>query len=44
MPVLETKLNPRSDDFRAASDVMRTLVADLKSKVAQRLRRGWLGG
>jgi 3-methylcrotonyl-CoA carboxylase beta subunit len=33
--ILDTKLNPRSDDFRAAADHMRALVADLKAKVAQ---------
>jgi 3-methylcrotonyl-CoA carboxylase beta subunit len=35
MTVLETKLNPRSDDFRAASEAMRALVQDLKAKVAK---------
>ncbi|MCE2971454.1 MAG: methylcrotonoyl-CoA carboxylase [Burkholderiales bacterium] len=35
MTILDTKLNPRSDDFRAASDAMRALVADLKAKVAK---------
>src|SRR5882724_2380981 len=35
MAVLESKLNPRSDDFRAANDAMRALVADLKAKVAK---------
>ncbi len=33
--ILDTKLNPRSDDFRTAADHMRALVADLKAKVAQ---------
>src|SRR5215467_1098246 len=35
MPVLESKLNPRSDEFRTASDAMRALVQDLKGKVAK---------
>ena len=35
MPVLETKLNPRADEFRTASETMRTLVQDLKTKVAK---------
>jgi 3-methylcrotonyl-CoA carboxylase beta subunit len=35
MTVLASKLNPRSDDFRAASESMRALVADLKAKVAK---------
>ncbi|HXF46823.1 MAG TPA: carboxyl transferase domain-containing protein [Burkholderiaceae bacterium] len=35
MPILETRLNPRADDFRAAAEHMRALVADLKSKVAK---------
>ncbi|MFN9209342.1 MAG: carboxyl transferase domain-containing protein [Betaproteobacteria bacterium] len=35
MTILDTQLNPRSDDFRAASDAMRALVADLKAKVAK---------
>jgi 3-methylcrotonyl-CoA carboxylase beta subunit len=35
MPILETRLNPRADEFRAAAEHMRALVADLKSKVAK---------
>jgi 3-methylcrotonyl-CoA carboxylase beta subunit len=35
MTVLESKLNPRSDDFRTAADAMRALVQDLKAKVAK---------
>jgi 3-methylcrotonyl-CoA carboxylase beta subunit len=35
MAVLESRLNPRADDFRAAADAMRALVADLKAKVAK---------
>src|SRR5262245_13668125 len=35
MTVLESKLNPRSDEFRVAADAMRTLVSDLKVKVAK---------
>ena len=33
MSVLNTKLNPRGDDFRASRDAMRLLVADLKAKI-----------
>ena len=35
MTVLDSKLNPRSDEFRVAADHMRGLVDDLKAKVAQ---------
>ena len=35
MPILETRLTPRSDDFRANSDAMRALVADLNATVAK---------
>jgi len=35
MSTLDTKLNPRSDDFRAASDHMRALVADLKTRITK---------
>lgn len=35
MPVIESKLSPRSADFQANTDKMRTLVADLQQKVAQ---------
>jgi len=35
MTTLESKLDPRSADFRAASERMRTLVADLKAQVDQ---------
>ena len=38
--ILQTRLNPRSDDFRAAAENMRQLVADLKAQVA----RAGLGG
>ncbi len=34
MTVLQSRLNPRSDDFRAAAEHMRALVADLKAKFA----------
>jgi 3-methylcrotonyl-CoA carboxylase beta subunit len=40
MTTLDTKLNPRSDDFRAATDYMRGLVADLKSKIAKMAEGG----
>ncbi len=31
--ILQTKLNPRTDEFRAAGEHMRGLVADLKAQV-----------
>ncbi len=33
MPIIETKLNPRSDDFRANTAALEALVADLRAKV-----------
>jgi 3-methylcrotonyl-CoA carboxylase beta subunit len=35
MPVLSSKLNPRSDEFKASAEAMRLLVADLNAKLAQ---------
>jgi len=35
MTVLQTRLNPRTDEFRAAADHMQALVADLKAQVAR---------
>ena len=35
MAILDTKLNPRSDEFRAAADHMRAQVEDLKATVAK---------
>jgi len=35
MPVLTSKLNPRSEAFRASADQMRALVDDLNAKLAQ---------
>ncbi len=35
MTVLHSKLNPRTDEFRAAADSMRAQVADLKVQVAR---------
>jgi 3-methylcrotonyl-CoA carboxylase beta subunit len=35
MPVLESKLNPRSADFQANASAMRVLVDDLNAKLAQ---------
>ena len=35
MPIIESKLSPRATDFQANADKMRTLVADLKEKVAK---------
>jgi 3-methylcrotonyl-CoA carboxylase beta subunit len=35
MPVLETKLNPRSADFQANAAAMRSVVDDLKARIAK---------
>ncbi|MDH3318363.1 MAG: methylcrotonoyl-CoA carboxylase [Betaproteobacteria bacterium] len=35
MPTIRSRLNPRSDEFRANAERMRALVADLRAKVAQ---------
>ena len=35
MPVLDTKLNPRSADFQANAQAMRALVDDLRAQVAK---------
>jgi len=35
MPIIESKLNPRSDEFRANAAALELLVADLKEKVAK---------
>ena len=35
MPALASKLNPRSDDFKANAAAMRALVDDLNAKLAQ---------
>src|SRR5689334_25317340 len=35
MPALASKLNPRSEDFRANAAAMRALVDDLNAKLAQ---------
>jgi 3-methylcrotonyl-CoA carboxylase beta subunit len=35
MPIIESKLNPRSDEFRANTAALEALVADLKEKVAK---------
>ena len=34
MPIIESKLNPRSDEFRANAAALEALVADLQAKVA----------
>jgi 3-methylcrotonyl-CoA carboxylase beta subunit len=39
MPIIESKLNPRSDDFRANAAALEALVADLRAKV-QKLALG----
>jgi 3-methylcrotonyl-CoA carboxylase beta subunit len=35
MTILQSRLNPRTDEFRNAADYMRSLVADLKLQVAR---------
>src|SRR5260221_6220533 len=35
MQVLKTQVNPRSAEFRANADAMRTLVADLRAQAAE---------
>ena len=35
MPVLDTKLNPRSEDYRKNAAAMQEAVADLRAKVAE---------
>jgi 3-methylcrotonyl-CoA carboxylase beta subunit len=35
MSILTSQINPRSDEFRASSDAMRAVVADLKDKIAK---------
>ncbi len=35
MPVIQSRLNPRSADFQANADAMRALVADLNAQVAK---------
>jgi acetyl-CoA carboxylase carboxyltransferase component len=40
MPVLKSRLNPRSAEFRENAERMRGLVTDLREKVAQAARGG----
>jgi 3-methylcrotonyl-CoA carboxylase beta subunit len=35
MPILDTKLNPRSEDYRSKAAAMQEAVADLRAKVAE---------
>jgi 3-methylcrotonyl-CoA carboxylase beta subunit len=35
MSILSSQINPRSDEFRASSDAMRVLVADLREKITR---------
>ncbi|HEX3378615.1 MAG TPA: carboxyl transferase domain-containing protein [Paraburkholderia sp.] len=39
MPIIESKLNPRSDDFRANAAALEALVADLRAKI-ERIAQG----
>ena len=40
MPHIESKLNPRSEDFKANADAMQALVDDLRAKVAKAAQGG----
>jgi len=40
MPQIDTKLNPRSEDFKANAAAMQTIVDDLRAKVAQVAKGG----
>ncbi|MGZ5182872.1 MAG: methylcrotonoyl-CoA carboxylase, partial [Ramlibacter sp.] len=40
MPHIESKLNPRGEDFKTNAAAMQALVADLRAKVAQVARGG----
>ncbi len=40
MPVIETKLNPRSDEFRTNAHALEILVTDLREKVTQLAQGG----
>ncbi|WP_233853235.1 carboxyl transferase domain-containing protein [Paraburkholderia sp. HD33-4] len=40
MPIIESKLNPRSDDFRANAAALEALVADLRAKIEQLAQGG----
>ncbi|PMS22005.1 methylcrotonoyl-CoA carboxylase [Trinickia dabaoshanensis] len=40
MPIIESKLNPRSDEFRANAAALEALVADLRAKVAHLAQGG----
>ena len=35
MPIIESKLNPRSDDFRTNTAALEVLVEDLKAKISK---------
>ena len=40
MPVIKSKLNPRSEEFQANSGAMAALVADLRSKIERAAQGG----
>ncbi|NML35124.1 carboxyl transferase domain-containing protein [Paraburkholderia antibiotica] len=40
MPIIESKLNPRSDEFRANAAALEALVADLRAKIEQLAQGG----
>ncbi|MET1531791.1 carboxyl transferase domain-containing protein [Burkholderia sola] len=40
MPIIESKLNPRSEDFRANAAALEAVVADLRSKIEQLAQGG----
>ncbi|MGX6571641.1 methylcrotonoyl-CoA carboxylase, partial [Cupriavidus necator] len=35
MPIIETKLNARSESFKANAEAMQALVADLEARIAK---------
>ncbi|RQV15245.1 methylcrotonoyl-CoA carboxylase [Burkholderia cenocepacia] len=40
MPIIESKLNPRSEDFRANAAALQAVVADLRAKIEQLAQGG----
>lgn len=40
MPIIESKLNPRSEDFRANAAALEAVVADLRAKIEQLAQGG----
>ena len=40
MPIIESKLNPRSEEFRANAAALEAVVADLRAKIEQLAQGG----